>query len=244
MAESLKGLARRTANRLLHPLGLHLSRRDRAFEMEGVLERAAARRVAINSWVDVGASDGSWSLLARRHFPAAKFLLFEPLAERQAALGALRQRHGFDFLAAVAGAAPGTVEFAIDPNLDGSGVAGPGATATRSVPVETIDRAVAARGLAGPYGLKLDTHGYELPVLAGAAQTLASANLLIIEAYNFTLTPGSLRFHELCAWLEARGFRCCDLADPMRRPGDGALWQMDLAFAPATSPLFASNRYA
>ena len=34
------------------------------------------------------------------------------------------------------------------------------------------------------------------------------------------------------------------LADPMRRPGDGALWQMDLAFAPAGSPLFASNRYA
>jgi hypothetical protein len=29
----------------------------------------------------------------------------------------------------------------------------------------------------------------------------------------------------------------------MRRPTDGALWQMDLAFAPATSPLFASNRY-
>lgn len=243
MADSVKARLRHAANGLLHPLGLHLSRRDREFEMDGLLARAAARGVAVGTWVDVGASDGSWSLRARRHFPAARFLLFEPLAERQAALAALRERHGFDCVTAVAGAAPGTVTFAVDPRLDGSSVAAPGASATRTVPVETIDGALAARGLAGPYGIKLDTHGYEVPVLEGAARTLLQANLLIIEAYNFTLTPGSLRFHELCAWLERRGFRCCDLADPMRRPGDGALWQMDLAFAPATSPLFASNRY-
>jgi len=243
MPETLKGFARRTANRLLHPLGLHLLRRDREFEMDGLLARAAARETAIRTWIDIGASDGSWSLGARRHFRSANFMLFEPLAERQAALNVLGQRHGFHHIAAVAGSAPGTVAFSIDPALDGSGVAGPDATATRSVPMDTIDRALAARGLAGPYGIKLDTHGYELPVLEGAAHVLTQTNLLIIEAYNFTITPGSLRFHELCAWLETKGFRCCDLADPMRRPGDDALWQMDLAFAPVTSPLFASNRY-
>lgn len=243
MAESFKGHVRLAANRLLHPLGLHLSRHNRDFRMEDTLAWAAARGVSPGTWIDVGASDGSWSLRARRHFPAAKFLLFEPLAERQAALAALRQSHGFDCVAAVAGAAAGTVEFAVDPRLDGSSVAAPGASATRKVPVETIDGALAARRLPGPYGLKLDTHGYEVPVLEGAAHTLSQASLLIIEAYNFTLMPGCLRFHELCAWLEQRGFRCCDLADPMRRPGDGALWQMDLAFAPASSPVFASNRY-
>jgi hypothetical protein len=131
----------------------------------------------------------------------------------------------------------------VEGDLDGSGVAAAGAARTRSVPVETVDRAIAARGLPGPYGLKLDTHGYEVPVLEGAVATLQQASLLVIEAYNFTLAPGSLRFPELCAWLEARGFRCCDLADPMRRPRDGALWQMDLAFAPAGSPLFDSNDY-
>lgn len=244
MSESLPARLRRAANRLLDPLGLHLVRPGRAFEMDGLLARAAARGVTVGTWVDVGASDGSWSLLARRHFPRARYLLFEPLHERRPALEALHRRHGFEYVSAAAGAAPGTISFLVDPALDGSGVAAPGAPGTREVPVETVDRLLAQRALPGPYALKLDTHGHEIPVLEGAGDTLARATLLVIETYNFTLTPGSLQFHELCDWLGALGFRCCDLADPMRRPRDGALWQMDLAFAPATSPLFDSNDYA
>ena len=243
MAETFRSRLQQVVNTVLAPLGVQLARRDRVFDMDGLLARAAARGFAPATVIDVGASNGIWSLRARRHFPAAKFLLFEPLAERHAALEKLRARHGFDFVPAAAGAQAGTVAFAIDPALDGSGVAAPGDAAARVVPQETVDAAVAARGLPGPYCLKLDTHGYEISVLAGATSTLAQAQLLIIEAYNFQLTPGCLRFPELCAWLEARGFRCCDLADPMRRPHDGVFWQMDLAFVPATSPLFAANRY-
>jgi FkbM family methyltransferase len=243
MADSLPYRARRLANRLLSPLGLHLARTQEVFTMERLLARAATGGVAVKTWIDVGASDGVWSRRAKRHFPTAKFLLFEPLAERQPALEELKRSHGFDHIAAAAGRERGVVEFAIDAALDGSGVAAPGSSGTRSVPVETIDHAVAARGLGGPFGVKLDTHGYEISVLEGATAVLAHAELLVVEAYNFTLVPGCLRFHELCAWLERRGFRCVDLADPMRRPGDGALWQMDLAFIRATSPVFRSSSY-
>jgi hypothetical protein len=111
------------------------------------------------------------------------------------------------------------------------------------VPVDTIDAVVARAALPGPYGVKLDTHGFELPVLLGAERTLAQTRLLVIEAYNFRLGPDAPRFHELCAWLEARGFRCCDLADPLRRPSDGAFWQVDLAFARADDRLFARETY-
>lgn len=243
MAESWRHRLQRLANRVLAPAGLHLARRSKVFEMEGLLARAAGRPPAIRTWVDVGASDGSWSLMAHRHFPEARFLLVEPLAERRAALARLEQRLGFIHAAVAAGREPGVLPYAVDPALDGSGVAAPGATATREVPVDTLDRLARQHALPGPFGIKLDVHGHELPILEGAGRLLDQAELLIIEAYAFTLVPGAPRFPELCLWLEDRGFRCCDLADPMRRPSDGVLWQMDLAFARSSSPFFAHPRY-
>ena len=244
MAETLKQRLRRFSNSLLHPLGLHLSRRERAFEMDGVLARAAARGFRPGTVIDVGASDGQWSLAARRHFPAAQYVLFEPLREHAPALADLHTRFQFHIVSAAAGARRGEVGFVVDPKLDGSSVASdqPG---DRRVPVETVDDTLVHLAAPAPYCLKLDTHGFELAVLEGARRVLESTDgLLVIEAYNFALHEGAPRFHELCAWLDARGWRCCDLADPMRRPSDGVLWQMDLAFARANSAWFGDNRYA
>lgn len=243
MPTTLRQRLQSAANSVLRPLGLHLARRDRAFEMDGLLARARARGAKPTTVIDVGASDGIWSLRARRHFPDAEYLLFEPLTEHRAALQRLAHRHGFHHVEAVAGDRTTPVAFTVDAGLDGSGVAAAGGESTRTVPQVRIDDAVAARGLRGPYCVKLDTHGYEIPVLEGAPNILAQTELLVIEAYNFALTPNTLRFPELCTWLESRGFRCCDLADPMRRPGDGAFWQMDLAFVPVRHPVFESNRY-
>ena len=42
MAETVRSRLRRAVNRLLHPLGVHLIRRDCAFEMDEALGRARA----------------------------------------------------------------------------------------------------------------------------------------------------------------------------------------------------------
>jgi hypothetical protein len=68
--------------------------------------------------------------------------------------------------------------------------------------------------------LKFDTHGYELPILKGARQTLNKTSLIIMEAYNFKISDHALRFHEMCAYMECLGFRCFDIADPMLRDYD------------------------
>jgi len=107
----------------------------------------------------------------------------------------------------------------------------------------TVDEEVSRRNLSPPYLLKLDTHGFELPILDGAKNTLASASLVVIETYNFKLTADSLKFYEMCTFMESKGFSCIDLVQPMHRPADHAFWQMDLVFIPSEDAVFSSNSY-
>lgn len=234
-------------NRLFALRGLELRSRVRAEDdcsMDAALKRAGARLSKIGTVIDVGAAAGKWTQRARPHFPAAQFFLIEPLRERVAELEALRaQDRRVDFVSAVAGAEAGEATLNVTDDLDGSGVADAAGNASRTVAVTTIDREVAARNLPAPYFIKLDTHGYEIPILDGARTTLAQTALLMIEAYNFQLTAGCLRFPQLCARMEELGFLPCDVVEPIRRPGDLALWQMDLVFARTDAPIFSRKTY-
>lgn len=227
--------------------GLELRSRARIEEdcsMGAALRRAGARSPKIGTVIDVGAAAGKWTRLARPFFPDAKFLLVEPLRERVAELEQVRAADpGVDFVSAVAGAQAGEVVLNVADDLDGSGVADAPGSASRTVAVTTIDCEVAERKLPGPFFIKLDTHGYELPILEGARETLRQTALLMIEVYNFQLTAGCLRFPEMCARMEALGFLPCDAIEPIRRPGDLALWQMDLVFARADAPDFSRKTY-
>ena len=111
------------------------------------------------------------------------------------------------------------------------------------LPATTVDHEVETRRLPAPFLVKLDTHGFEVPILEGARQTLEHASLLAIEAYNFDIEADSLRYWELCSFLVAKGFRTIDLCDLMVRPLDGAFWQADLFFIPAVSEEFTCNSY-
>lgn len=202
------------------------------------LARAAGRGTPVSTVIDVGASDGRWSTMAATVFPAARFLLVEAQPSHAAALRELTSRdRRFTTALVAAGPRDGTIHFdASDPF---GGVASERSTGTSDllVPMRTLDSLVAEHGLAGPFLVKLDTHGFETAILSGAAATLCRASLLVIEVYNFKLVPddpGCLRFHELCGWLEARGFRCVDICEVSRRAGDQVLWQMDMLFEPAS----------
>jgi FkbM family methyltransferase len=162
-----------------------------------------------------------------------------------AALAALQSEWPrLHYVLAAAGATAGTLEFGVAGDLDSSGIYDDLGSNRRSVPVVTIDGEIARLQLPPPYFLKLDTHGYEVPILAGAGQTLQQTSVLLLEAYNFQLTQQTLRFHEMIAHVEQLGFRCCEMVDPMLRPRDQLLWQMDLFFLPKHSPAFAANSYA
>jgi FkbM family methyltransferase len=231
------------ASKLMRLRDMCLVPRKSRLTLKNALRRWRHKEIA--SVIDVGASDGRWSRQAMQCFPHAKYLLIEAQAEPHAeALREFEERHAnVDVVLAAAGDREGEIHFDASSPLGGQASETPFAENSIAVPMVTIDSAVRARGLKPPYLLKLDTHGFEQPIFEGAAETLRQANLVIVEAYNFRLSAGCLKFHELCGYLEAKGFRCLDLFDVMHRPGDGALWQFDLAFAPAGAPEFESNEF-
>jgi FkbM family methyltransferase len=195
---------------------------------------------SVQTVIDVGASDGRWSREMMRYYPAARYLLIE--AQESAHGPVLRKFQAEHQNVALEICAAGNRQSEI--NFDAGDPLGGQASPTAYpknnivVPMETVDGLVRKHGLTGPFLLKLDTHGFEVPIFEGAVETLAKCAMLIVEAYNFTLCPGCLRFHELCAYLEERGFRCVDVFDIMVRPRDQAFWQMDMVFIPASEPVF------
>ena len=212
--------------------------------LDAALSRFWARDIPIGTVIDIGASDGRWSLTVKKYFPDARYLLVEGQATHEPALDRLKRTSGnIDYVIAVASDRPGTVYFESGDPFGGV------ASHTQErgmveVPAVTVDELVQDRGLPSPYLLKLDTHGFEVPILEGAGATLKRTQLVVVETYNFRIGSESLLFHEMCRYMEGKGLRCIDLCEPMHRPKDGALWQVDLFYVPDTRKEFSSNRYS
>ena len=202
------------------------------------LHRAWSRGVGIATIVDVGASDGSWSEMALSVWPRANALLLEANDAHGPALSAAcarvpAMRH------AIAAVGPARRELWFERTADPYGGRIHSERANPdwiALPGTTIDDEVRERALAGPYLVKLDTHGYEVPILEGARETLAHAALVVIECYAFELADGALPLHAMLAWMWERGFMAVDLCEPMWRARDGCLWQVDVVFTPRTRP--------
>lgn len=238
----MKRILADAANTLLRPIGIGIAKEG--FDMQGAVMRLGRTAPDVASVIDIGASNGRWSQIALQAFPRARVVGIDPLAEREAELKALKlSEPRFDYVLCAAGPeADGMVELAVGDDIDGSTVGG-GEGQVRQVPTASIDAIADRLELVGPFLLKFDTHGFELPILAGSTRTLERTSHIIMEVYNFRHTSGTLLFHEMCAHLETLGFRCFNMAEPMHRLTDQALWQMDLFFARADNPVFASNSY-
>lgn len=197
--------------------------------------------VSVSTVLDVGASNGCWAKLCRKSFPKAKYVLFEPQPCHQESLARLASDANVTVVRKAVGATDGMTYFDASDPFGGVLVDEP--EGNIEVPLTSIDSAVSQLCLREPYLLKLDTHGVEKEILAGARRTLPKCEALIIECYNHRVTPGALLFWELCSYLQERGFRPFDLVDSMRRSRDGSLWQMDLFFVRNAWPGFDSASF-
>ncbi|MDX2289949.1 MAG: FkbM family methyltransferase [Hyphomicrobiaceae bacterium] len=170
--------------------------------------------------IDVGAADGTPDLYAR--LPTARLELFEPQPGHHDTLRTAVLAHRPGRLHPVAlGAADGTAHLSLTgrsgaslvntTHLDGT------LAPTIEVPVRRLDRRLSAADLLRPCLLKIDTEGFEMEVLRGAAGLLDAIDVVVAEVHFDK--PQLYRPFELVGFLAARGFQLTDMLDHHVRLG-------------------------
>lgn len=212
--------------------------------MAGGLQRCLDRGLHVNTIIDVGASNSSWSKMCMEYFPHAKYLMIEAQEAHKKKLDDFKNKNGnTDYVIAAAGNREGKIYFNNESLFGGLASETPFDKNCIEVPVVTIDNEIKKRNLKPPFLIKLDTHGFEVPILEGAKDVVKQAELIIIETYNFQINKDSLKHYQMCKYMENVGFSSNEMVDFITRPFDKSFWQMDTFFIPSNSKEFNYRGY-
>lgn len=214
------------------------------------LEDVSARGFQPKGIIDVGAHRGDWTTMALRIFPHAKVIMIEPQEELRTDLAKVCEIHNdVEFLVTAAGRQKGELVQTIWSDLAGSSFL-PEASARRLeegtqrvTPVTTLDDILSERPSFMPDLLKIDTQGFELEVLAGAKSLMGKTELVILETSLYEFVPGMPKTFDCIKFMEENGYELYDITEYLRRPLDGALGQVDLAFALKSGRLRESHAW-
>jgi FkbM family methyltransferase len=180
--------------------------------------------------IDVGAADGTHDLYAA--FPSAYHVLIEPLEEFERPLDQVLERFEGERLATAVGSVRGSAQINVDPSLLMSSLlpktsARPGQA--REVPVTTLDALLAEKAWSPPFGLKIDTEGFEHHVVNGATLLLEQTQFVIAEVSVSKRFEHSYSAGQLIELMRSREFEVADILDA----GASALGvHADLLFVP------------
>lgn len=185
------------------------------------------RGVSVRTVLDVGIHTATPELI--RAFPKARHVLFEPVAEFEERIR--KSYQGIDHVLhmVAVGETSGSVTLRTVSVLAGQEIShsamvadrAPEAQGERTVPMVSIDDAVAAHGYEGPFLLKIDIDGQELKVIRGAARTLPQCAIVIVECARGELA-------QRISAVQTAGFTLFDLTEPCYY--DKAFWQCDAVF--------------
>ena len=224
-------------------LGIEVHRYDIAHSLDARV-LALIKHHRVDLVIDVGANDGGYGTVLREGGYKGPIVSFEPLSQAHVAL---TQRAQSDAQWSVAGrCALGANEGVADIHIAGNSTsssllpmlgrhvqAAPQSAevATESVPVKRLDDIDIALLLACSRAmLKIDTQGYELPVLHGAGTTLTRCVGVQLEMSIVPLYEGQVLYRELIDYLDALGFDLWGLLPGFVEPTSGRLLQMDGVF--------------
>lgn len=208
----------------------------------------AMRTLGFNPAVifDIGAQTGTEALF--RVFPAAKHLMIEPVAENEAVLLQIAsQLKDAEVLIAAADSTSGEAYLHVSPNArfaTASNDKEPKGNRqdVRCISCVAVDDLCQSRSLTGPFLIKIDVDGKELDVLEGCINTLEDTECAIVETVFFG--DGANNFHRVVEFMQDQGFVVYDIVEPVYRPSDMALWQVDTVFVKRDSRFRQEHSFA
>jgi FkbM family methyltransferase len=171
-------------------------------------------------------------------FPEAYHVLIEPLKENEPHLQRILQEYEGEYFLTAVGArdevltinvqAGGdrqkssllnrTDEYKLDPALE-----------RREVPVTTLDGLLEKHKFEPPFGLKVDTEGFDYQVIEGASNFLRDTQFVIAEVNVAKIYEGSYTFADFIRIMDEHGFYLCDIL----RVGRQKLPPFDINFVDA-----------
>ena len=173
----------------------------------------------------IGCSNGSWSRHARKYWPNS---LVPPRrrepAHRPAPEHTCSKCPGSHVKFGAAGPSVGKGEVLRDLRPSERHRFARNARRVRGRPV--LHRRNGRRVQAPRLTSSLDTHGYELEILQGAAKTIRDTTM-IQPIFTTSACGKALVFPEMCFHMDKFGYRLADVFQVMHRPSDGLMWQAD-----------------
>jgi FkbM family methyltransferase len=208
------------------------------------MKRLRNDRKSSNQWgpspaYDVGANRGDWTRLALSVFPGTPVLMIEPQDEMETSLSQLvSEMPVCHYVKAGAGREEGELIQTIWEDLAGSSFL-PELDSEklktgrqRRTKMTTIDALLLSEVYRHfhPDLVKLDIQGFELEALSGAQTTFGQTEVFILETSLFPFMPRMPITREVISFMYDVGYELYDITEYFRRPYDGALGQVDLAF--------------
>lgn len=197
--------------------------------------------------IDVGAYKGEWTAEVLKVFPDANYLLVEANPDREKDLQAFVETHPRSKVAyevALLDSEPDrdrvfhvleTASSVLEEHVDQH---------ARNVvlPTRTLDEVATRHGIREASLIKLDVQGYELHVLRGAGQLLATAEAVLAEVSLLDIHKNVPLMRDVLNFMYEYQFVVYDICSvAVRRPLDRALWQTDLLFVKENS-VFRQNK--
>jgi FkbM family methyltransferase len=229
-------------NSLLHKSGFELTRYDKS--TNGILRRKAIfKKYGVDLVIDVGANTGIYGKEIRQAGYHGEIVSFEPLTDAYEKLlrntkedtkwktynCALGLENGRQIINVSANSHSSSILEILDTHIQAEATAS--YVGQQEINVNTLDSIFnEIRGTAVEIFLKIDTQGFELNVLKGAANCLNYIHTIQLEMSLRPLYDGQPLYNDLLGFLHFNEYRLIDVEPGFTDLKTGTLFQFDGIF--------------